>query len=202
MFWRKYFEFRKRLYSPGDYSIVMREKYEKVKGAYKELHKKFLENNPFLIKYLDNGVWAPSLPKELFRIFGKYEDKSKTILDLGSGDGLAVMVASVFFNHAYGVEIDKGFFDISNKMKEKLGIDNVTFIKEDFYNLNLNNYDILFIAPDKEFSLKLENKIAKELNGILIVYSSIFKPKTLKKIDEFETHHFSVSVYENKAKKV
>ena len=131
------------------------------------------------------------------KIFQKYQDKKKTLLDLGSGDGVAVIIASLFFKHCYGIEIDKDFFELSKKMKKKLEIANVTFIHNDFFNIDFSKYNILFIAPDKEFTLKLENKLAKELNGILIVYSSVFQPKTLKQINHFKTHHFDVYVYES-----
>jgi hypothetical protein len=180
----------------------MQDKFNTIKEAYNQLHTDFLKENPILVKYIDSGVWAPSLPKELFKIFKKYEDKSKVFLDLGSGDGIAVMVASLFFKKAVGVELDKGFFNTSLKMKEKLKIANAEFINDDFHNLDFSDYDILFIAPDKEFPLKLENKISSELNGILIAYSSIFQPQTLKKVDEFPTHHFTVSVYRNRPKNV
>lgn len=180
----------------------MDEKFEHIKKEYTHLHTEFLKKNPILVKYLDNGVWAPSIPKEVFKIFHKYSDKNKLFLDLGSGDGIAVMIASLFFKYAYGIESDKEFFDLSETMKKKLGIENVTFIKEDFHNIDFSNYDILFMAPDKEFTLKLENKISNELDGMLIVYSSIFQPKTLNKVDQFETHYFDVSIYENIPKKV
>ena len=180
----------------------MQGRYEQIKEEYNKIHKEFLKKNPILVKYLEKGVWAPSISKEIFKIFHRYSDKNQSFLDLGSGDGLAVMVASLFFKHAYGIEMEKEFFDISENVKKKLNIENTTLINDDFFNHDFSKYDVLFIAPDKEFSLKLENKLLRELNGKLIVYSSIFQPKTLKKIDQFETHHFDVSTYENKPKNV
>ncbi len=176
--------------------------FEKIKETYKKHHEEFLKENPILIKYMDHGIWAPSLPKEIFKAYKKYEDKSKVFLDLGSGDGIAVMVASLFFRHAHGIELDESLFNISNSMKQKLSIQNTTFIKKNFYDVSFTDYDFLYMAPDQPFSLKLEKKLKEELNGMLMVYSSIFQPKTLKKVDEFETNHFTVCVYENKAKKV
>lgn len=170
--------------------------------SYKRLHKDFLKKSPILVKYMDKHVWAPSISKEIYKIFQRYGSKEKNMLDLGSGDGVAVMVGSLFFKHARGVEIEKEFFDISLRMKKKLKIKNVSFVHNDYQNLDLGEYDVLFIAPDNPFTLKLENKIEKELNGLLIVYSSIFQPKTLKKKDHFTTSHFDVYVYENTPKKV
>lgn len=180
----------------------MQKKYEEIKQAYKKIHEEFLHSNKLLVKYLDKGVWAPSIPKELFKIFNKYKDKNKLFLDLGSGDGVAVMIASLFFKQAHGIEMNREFYNISKEMRTKLGIKNVTLVHDDFFNLNFSKHDILFIAPDKEFTLKLENKLARELNGKFIVYSSIFQPKTLNKVAEFQTHHFDVCVYENTPKKV
>jgi predicted O-methyltransferase YrrM len=173
------------------------EKFNRIKSAYKELHDEFLRKNPILVKYMGKGVWAPSLPKELYKIFKKTGGKEKTFLDLGSGDGIAVMTASLFFKQADGIEFEKEFYDISENMKKKLGIKNVNFIFDDFFNIDFGKYDVIFIAPDKEFTLKLENKINSEMKkGKLIVYSSIFKPKTLRLADKFETAHFDVGVYE------
>jgi len=39
------------------------------------------------------------------------ETRIKLSLDLGSGDGLVVMIASLFFKNATGVEFEKEFFD-------------------------------------------------------------------------------------------
>ncbi len=49
----------------------------------------------------------------MVKVFLKYKDEGKTFLDLGSGDGVVVMIASLFFKKSFGVEVDKGFFDIS-----------------------------------------------------------------------------------------
>ena len=176
--------------------------FEEIKKIYGKIHKDFLRTGKMLTQHHKDGVWAPSIPKEAYKIFDRYSDKNLRFLDLGSGDGIVVMIASLFFKRATGIEIAKQFYDISIDVQAKLNRPNVDFLMDDFYNLNFGDYDLLYIAPDKEFSLKFENKIERELNGKLIVYSSIFQPKTLKVVDEFETHHFEVKVYENKAKKV
>ncbi|MBD3164092.1 hypothetical protein GF323_02755 [Candidatus Woesearchaeota archaeon] len=178
------------------------EKYRQIKQAYEELHRNFLLKNSILVKHLNKRVWAPSIAKEVYRIFQKYGDKEKVFLDLGSGDGIAVMIASLFFKRAYGIEIEKEFFDISLRMKKKIGIHNAAFLNSDFYKADFSKYDILFIAPDSEFTLRLENKVSRELDGKLIVYSSIFQPRTLEQSGHFLTKHFDVFVYENRPKKV
>src|SRR3989338_523791 len=96
------------------------ELFERIKEAYRENHESFLKAHPVLLKYLPDGVWVPSLPKEIFKVFKKTGDKNKSFLDLGSGDGIAVMVASLFFRKADGVEKEKEFFDASIGMKNKL----------------------------------------------------------------------------------
>lgn len=169
--------------------------YEKIKEEYKKLHQRFLETHPLLLEYTQEGVWAPSTPKQLFKIFKKIADNQKVFLDLGSGDGIAVMVASLFFKHAYGVESDRNLYELSMKMKEKLGIGNATFILDDFQNISFKKYDIMFIYPDNEFTLKLENKLRRELRGKLIVWSSIFRPKTLRIEKLLKTNYGEVCIY-------
>jgi len=175
--------------------------FESIKQAYLGFHEEYRKKNSLLIKYVQDGVWVPSLPKELFRVFKKTGDKNKTFLDLGSGDGVAVMVASLFFRKADGVEKEKEFFDVSIEMKNKLHL-NVDFFNKDFFDIDFSKYNILFIAPDKEFTLRLENKIRNELDGKLIVFSAVFRPKTLKHHSEFETDHRTVYIYENRPKNV
>ncbi len=174
----------------------------RIKDEYKLLHEEFLQNWPILTKHLPNGVWAPSIPKEVYKICERYADPKKRFLDLGSGDGLVVLIASLFFKDATGIELDPEFYSISVEMRDRLDIANANFLRKDFMDASFKGFDILYIAPDKEFTLRLENKIEKELDGILIVYSSIFQPKTLGLKETFSTKHFEVYVYENKPKNV
>ena len=176
--------------------------FTRIKYEYNRLHSELLGKFPILTKHHEKGVWAPSIAKEVYKIIERVGDKNKVFLDLGSGDGLVVMISSLFFKEAIGVEIDREFFSISKKMNEKLGFPNVRLVYDDFFNLNFTDYDVMYIAPDREFSLRFENKIEREFNGLLIVYSSIFQPKSLKLVNEMNTKHFEVKFYWNTPRKV
>ena len=121
--------------------------FEAIKEEYKKLHDEFLRQGNLLTKHHEKGVWAPSIPKEVYKIFHRCADKDKTFLDLGSGDGIVVMIATLFFKKASGIEVSKEFYDISIKMQKKLGL-NAELIFDDFYNIDFGDYDYLYIAPD------------------------------------------------------
>ena len=175
---------------------------DQIKDAYRNFHEEYLSGSPVLLKYMEHGVWAPSSIKDMWRLFRKHGGREKRFLDLGSGDGIAVATASLFFMEAHGIEIDESLYNSSNRLIELLGIKNAHLEKKDFMEADFSASDAIFIAPDKPFTLKLERKIRNELNGILIVYSSIFRPETLKPSEIIPTKHHETALYKNSAMNV
>ncbi len=152
-------------------------------------------------KFYDSSnarVWAPANISDLEKIFAKFKNKKKKLADLGSGDGLVVNLASFFFLESTGIEIDEKLSQKGARIALKFGLKNVRIIKQNYLDCKLSDYDILFIAPDKPFDLKLENKLKKELKAILIVYSAIFQPKTLRKVDEIKFVGNYAGIYSNR----
>lgn len=158
------------------------EKYNELKKAYDAYGNSLLRQGKLLYKDTEKGIWGITPCEDLFNLFIKIElEKYKTFLDIGSGDGRAVLMAALFVANAAGIEIDDELIRVSNEIKEKLKIKNAVFLKKDFFDEDLSKYDILFINPDKGFHLGLEDKLMKELKGRLFVYNQIFTPRFLKK---------------------
>lgn len=158
------------------------EKFNQLKKAYSEYGDSLLRQGKLLYKDTEKGIWGVTPCEDLFNLFIKIElEKYKAFLDIGSGDGRAVLIAALFGINAVGIEFDGELIKISNEIKNKLKIENAKFLKKDFFEEDFSKYDILFINPDKGFHLGLEDKLMKELKGRLFVYNQIFTPRFLKK---------------------
>lgn len=169
--------------------LTLQKKFNIVDKAYDEYYKSLLSKGKLLVRDTNAGIWGYASASVCFEFFKKINlDKCKNFIDLGSGDSKVVAIASLFTN-AVGIEADKELVEDSIKIKEELvkdGIiqsDKCKLIKDDFLmqEYDLSKYDIVFINPDKLFTLEFEQKLVKELTGTLYIYNNIFAPKMLKK---------------------
>lgn len=155
-------------------------KFEQIKKEYSEFDNSFIKQGKFPMRDTKIGFWGCSVLDQVYEFFKMIHlEKYKHFLDLGSGDGRVVLVASLF-TKATGIEADKELFDKSLEFNKKLGL-NAEFIKGDFINLDLSSYDFLYIFPDKPFYMAFEDKLKKELNGVLAVCNKTYAPIFLKK---------------------
>jgi len=158
----------------------LREQFNKIKKEYDDYYKSFYDNGKFPMGDTEKGFWGAAISEDVFDFFQKIElQKFKHFIDLGSGDGKVVLIASLF-TKATGIEFDKDLIDKSNEVKDKLDL-KAEFLQKDFFDLDLSEYDFVFINPDKDFYHGLEDKLLKELKGTLFVYNFVFSPRFLKK---------------------
>ncbi len=123
------------------------------------------------------GIFGVSDLEILNKFFETIKLKGN-FLDLGSGDGRVVFLASLFCN-ATGIEFEKELVDLSEKYKKELNF-NCEFICDDFENLDFSKYDVLFSFSDNFFSEKFVEKLKKEFKGTLYVYQGVFLPELKK----------------------
>lgn len=124
------------------------------------------------------GMWACSEPAEVFDLFHQVElERYRHLVDLGSGDGRAVMLAALF-TRATGIEADPELTRAAQEMAAGLGLDRADFICGDCREVDLSPYDLLFIYPDKPLDW-LEARLPAHWEGRLLVYGPYFKPQTL-----------------------
>jgi hypothetical protein len=124
------------------------------------------------------GYWAASEPGQVFELFKKLDlERYKSFVDLGSGDGIVVAVASLF-TKSEGIEADSRLHADAVEMMGQLGLDyslrNADYLQED-----LSMYDFVFINPDNHFHL-LERKLVEGFKGVLVITDNLFRPLTLK----------------------
>lgn len=167
-----------------------------VKMGYDDFYRSLLKKGKLPMRSTEKGFWNASITDEVFDAFKKIKlSKFKNFLDIGSGDGKVVLIASLFCKNAEGVEIDELLHHKALEIQSKLKISNAAFHNKDFFEHDFSKYDVLFTAPDAPFERGLENKLLKEMNGKLIHYGHHFHPAHLKKEDSFIVNGTLVSLY-------
>lgn len=176
----------------------MEQKYREIKERYDTFYNNMLKKGRLPMQSTSIGFWNAAITDEVFEAFRRIGlHRFNHMVDLGSGDGKVVLIASLFTN-ATGIEADPDLFGLSMKMyRELMPGKNVKFIKKNFFEHNLNKYDAVFCNPDQPFYRGLEQKLLKELNGKLIVYGSHFLPSQLRQEQSFSVNGTLVSVYSN-----
>jgi SAM-dependent methyltransferase len=166
-----------------------------VKEVYDRLDRDSLEKGILPMHSTQDGFWGSSNIDIVYDFFVKVGlEKYKRFLDLGSGDGRIVLLASIFTD-ATGAETDQELFERAVKIRDSLGL-KAEFLKKNYLDINFEDYDFIYVYPDKRFSPELEKKLKKELKGKLFVYSSVYLPYFLKKgktwwVDQYPTIEYT-----------
>lgn len=188
--------------------LTLQERFQAINRAYDDYYKSLLSKGKLLVRDTSAGIWGYASASVCFKFFKQINlDKAKKFIDLGSGDGKVVAIASLFTD-SVGIEADKELLEDSIKIKDKLVKENAIqadkcklicddFLKQEY---DLSGYDIIFINPDKLFTLEFEQKLVKELTGTLYIYNNIFAPKMLKKGKTFWIDQMPIISYNNNKK--
>lgn len=153
-------------------------KFPQIKEFFQKVDEEYKLKNKYVFK-TTKGIFGVSDLEILNEFFNKINLNLKNkFLDLGSGDGRVVFLASLFCD-ATGIEFEKKLIELSLKYKENLNL-NCNFICDDFNNLNFSKYDILFSYSDSFFSNEFVERLKKEFSGTLYIYQGIFLPELKK----------------------
>ena len=170
--------------------------FTKIKQEYDNFYRELLKNGRLPMWSTPKGFWNAAVSDEVYEAFKKIKlHRFKNFLDIGSGDGKVVLIASLFCQNAEGIEIDNFLHKKSMEIQQKFNIKNAAFHNKDFFWHDFSKYDVLFLAPDAPLERGLENKLIKEMKGKLIHYGHHFHPRFLKKEDSFLVNVNLVSVY-------
>lgn len=177
--------------------MLREKKFLEIEHEYGKFYKSIYLKGKVPLRDTEVGIWGISVSDNVFNLFKKINlQKYKNFLDLGSGDGKVVLIASLF-TKATGIEFDKELYEKSIEIRDKLGL-KADFIKGNFLDYDWNKYDIIFINPDKGFHKGTEEKLLRELNGKLFVYNFVFEPLLLKKGKKYWFNETPVTVYTKK----
>ena len=172
------------------------ESFAKIEKEYQEYDKQRILSGKFLQK-TSLGHYGTAAVSSLLESFSKlYLGQFRSFVDLGSGDGRAALIASLF-TQATGVEIDESLISVSKEMSIKTGVF-ATFVQKDFEEINLRGFQALFINPDKSF-YALEKKLHAEMDpsARLIVYGNLYRPLHLRLEKEIVVDGVKIGVYDN-----
>ena len=142
------------------------------------------------------GFWNAAIADEVYESFKKIKlNQFKNFLDIGSGDGKVVLIASLFCKNAEGIEIDDYLHNKAIMMQIRFGLNNVKFHNKDFFEHDFSKYDILFLSPDSSLERGMETKLLREMKGKLIHYGYHFHPRFLRKEGSFLMNGNLISLY-------
>ena len=170
--------------------------FNQIKKEYENFYQELLKKGKLPMRSTEKGFWNAAIADEIYEAFRIIKlNQFKNFLDVGSGDGKVVLIASLFCKNAEGIEIDKFLHDKAIEMRNKFKINNAIFHNKDFFEHDFSKYGVLFLAPDTSLDRGLENKLLKEMKGRLIHYGHHFQPRFLKKENEFLMNGTLVSLY-------
>ena len=170
--------------------------FEQIKTEYGNFHKELLKKGQLPLWSTGKGFWGGVIADEIYEAFKRINlHKSKSFIDLGSGDGKVVLTAALFCKHAVGIEIDNELYQKSLEMQRKLNIPNALFFNSDFHDHSISDFDVAFVYPDEPMHRSLEKKISNELTGKLLHYGHHFHPQNLKEEDKFLINGNLFTVY-------
>ena len=170
--------------------------FQQIKKEYDNFYKDLLRSGKLPLRSTRKGFWGYMLADDIYEAFKRLNlQKHKTFVDIGSGDGKVVLIASLFCNRAVGIEIDDELFQKSLEMQKNLGIQNAIFYNNDFYEHSVSGFDVVFVYPDEPMHRGLEKKLLNELTGKLIHCGHHFHPQNLKKEGDILINGTLVTVY-------
>ncbi|MBI2558032.1 methyltransferase domain-containing protein [Candidatus Woesearchaeota archaeon] len=170
--------------------------FTQIKKDYDSFYRNLLIKGRLPMWSTSEGFWNAAIADEIYDAFKKLKlNQFKNFLDIGSGDGKIVLIASLFCKSAEGVEIDSFLHSKAVQMQKKFGIINASFHNRDLFEHDFSKYDVLFSNPDAPLERGLESKLIKEMKGRLIIYGHHFHPRHLKKEESFLINGTQVSLY-------
>lgn len=170
--------------------------FNKIKEEYDNFYRNLLRRGKLPLGDTGQGFWGIAISDEIFEAFKKLKlHNFKTFVDLGSGDGKVVLIASLFCKRAVGIEIDNGLHKKALEIQKKLAISNAIFFNNDFFSHSISEFDAVFTFPDQPMERGLEEKLLNELNGKLLHYGHHFHPKQLNKEQSFNVNGNMFTVY-------
>lgn len=124
------------------------------------------------IVFLCYGVYAfysgaPFVPTERHQLKTVFSfaqlDQEQTMLDLGSGDGRVVIACAQTGARCVGIEINPILYAWSALKAYYYGYENVEFVRADFWDADLSEFDVMFLYFIPGKMERLQAKIRAEM---------------------------------------
>ena len=178
----------------------MDNQFQAIASEYDQYYKSLFQKGRLPLKSTAKGFWGYSIAEEVYELFKKIKlEQYKSFVDLGSGDGKVVLIASLF-TKAIGIEIDEELVRKSEEMKAKLNLNRAHFLQKDFFQEDLSSYEAIYLFPDQR-TRAVEDKLLKEMKGILLFMGQQFRPLRLKEVKQQFLSLTPFTVYTNPEQK-
>ena len=174
----------------------MRLDFPQIKREYDGFYRDLLSQGKLPLRATSKGFWGHVPAEDIYEAFRQLNlGQHRTFVDLGSGDGKVVLIASLFCQRAVWIEMDSELFQKSLEFQKTLGIRNAAFFNDDFYDHSVAGFDAVFTYPDEPLHRGLEKKLQSELTGKLIHCGRHFHPKSMRKHKSILVNGTLMTVY-------
>jgi len=170
--------------------ILPRIQKECAKAYPKDLLIKYMENGGYIEG--EKGDFSPTEFKSIPNPFSALLKPGMKFIDLGSGDGRVVFIASLYGVEATGIEYDPRLYQISldamANLSDVIDVAKIKLIKGDFFKHDFNSYDIFYLYLTDDSMLALRDKLYEEMKpgSIAILYDTDEKfAEKLEFVQEF-----------------
>lgn len=151
---------------------------------------------------LDKGLFYPVLLEDMLPAFERHMPPGSRFLDLGSGDGRVVFMASLLGADAVGIEYDKQLVKISRRARKSLKDlhepDRARIIRGDFFESSWADYDVIFFFDLSSFEPdRVREKLRREMNpGARLIVGFEQAPfPGLEVLEQDRATHPTIKVY-------
>ncbi|MEM7351011.1 MAG: class I SAM-dependent methyltransferase [Acidobacteriota bacterium] len=157
---------------------------------------------------LDKGLFYPVLLEDMLPAFERYVSSGDRFLDLGSGDGRVVFMASVLGADAVGIEYDKQMVKISRRagkaLRDLIEPRRARIVRGDFFASPWSGYDVIFFFDLSSFEPeRVRQKVQAEMDpgAVLIVGFEQSPFPGLEVVEQDRPSHPTIKVYRQPAEK-
>ncbi|OIP90028.1 MAG: hypothetical protein AUK55_13575 [Syntrophobacteraceae bacterium CG2_30_61_12] len=144
----------------------------------------------------ERGAWAFSRLREVHYFFRTLKlERYRSLIDLGSGDGIVVCVAALF-TRAIGIEINGELCRLAARAARDLGLERrARFIRSDYTTQRIQAADCLYLYPDKP--IHAMEALLESWSGDLLVYGPHFPAARMKAVRRLESGPERLVIYRN-----
>lgn len=151
----------------------------------------YLFLNPYRVARKKNNVYGETPISSLYKICTECKiGKEDLFLELGSGRGKGCFWVAKFTGcQVIGIEWISSFVKIASILKKLFRVSNLTFIEEDFFNINVIKASVIYLygttLSDSEIEKLVQKKFAPNTKIISISYS----------LEEYSSHFKTVKSF-------
>ncbi len=154
--------------------------FQRIKEYYDRIDMELIQRKGLSVWGTAYGLYGASDLRVVYELFKTIRlDRAGSFVDLGSGDGRIVLLASLF-TASTGIEGDPFLHGLAGTAREMLGT-SCTLTNADYTREDLSGYDVLFIYADHNWPDAFQEKLMRECRGTLYSLHNTYRPGLLRR---------------------